>query len=259
MPKVRSRRPDSASGEEKTLRLARKRFTRRQRARRWLAWRRVLLAVLVAAVVGGSVWLVFLSSVLAVTRVDVEGTEVLEPQEVRRAAEVPTGEPLATVRVESIAARIESLAPVKRVDVSRSWPDGVRISIVEREAVAVVEGGGSVRGIDAEGVLFRTYASVPKKMPVLRPVKPMDVGTESAALAEAAAVVDALPPDLAAQVDYVEVETIDTISLRLRDGRTIFWGSGEDSVDKAKVIAVLLEQRATAYDVSVPAQPTIRR
>ncbi|HZJ04894.1 MAG TPA: FtsQ-type POTRA domain-containing protein [Nocardioidaceae bacterium] len=246
---------ESATAAEKTIRRARKKFARRQRARRWLAWRRILAIVLVAAAAAGSVWLMLFSSVLAVADVSVDGNEVLDPQQVRRAAAVPTGEPLATVDLDAIAARIEALPPVKSVDVSRAWPDRVRIAIRERDAVAVLERDGAVRGVDDEGVLFRSYPSVPNGLPVVR----MGAGTESDALAEATTVVGVLPRNLATMVDFVEVDTIDTISLRLRSGPTIFWGSADDSANKAKVIAVLLKQEASTYDVSVPAQPTIRR
>lgn len=255
MRRSRSRPVDELVAEEKTRRRARKRFARRQRARRWLAWRRILITVLVAAAVSGSAYLVFFSTVLAVAEVTVAGNQVLEPDEVRKAAAVPLGDPLATANLEAVANRIKTLAPVKSVGVSRAWPDGVRIAIRERQAVAVVERDGAVRGVDAEGVLFRSYPAVPSSLPAVS----MGAETGPDALAEAASVVAALPVDLTAQLDRVAVDTIDTISLQLRDGRTVFWGSADESANKARVISVLLKQQATVYDVSVPAQPTIRR
>ncbi len=254
--------PETASGsrtptpeDERTIRLARKRFARRQWARRWLVWRRILAALVVLATAAGAVWVVFFSSVLAVAGVDIEGNGVLGAGEVRRAAAVPIGEPLATVNLKAIAARVEGLAPVKSVDVSRSWPDNVRIDIEERVAVAVVEREGRVRGLDEEGVLFRSYRSAPGTLPVVR----MSASTRAEALAEAATVVGVLPIDLAERVDFVEVDTVDTISLKLHNGDTIFWGSADDSETKAEVLEVLLKQRASTYDVSVPTQPTIKR
>ena len=76
--------------------------------------------------------------------------------------------------------------------------------------------------------------------------------------AEAAAVVSALPDDLAPRVDHVSVATVDQIELALRDGRTVVWGSAEDSAQKAEVLEVLLGQEASVYDVSVPSNPTTR-
>lgn len=254
MPRT-STRPEQAAPDERTVRIARKRFARRQWARRWLALRGVLVAIAGLALLAGAGWLVFFSSVLAVEGVKVEGVDVLGAGEVRRVAAVPMGEPLATVSLDAIEARVQSLAPVKAVDVSRSWPDKVRIAVLEREAVAVVEREGVVRGLDDEGILFRSYPSVPAGLPVVR----MSAGTRTEALAEAAQVIDALPGDLAARVDHIVVETVDSISLELANGRTIFWGSAADSANKAEVLAVLLKQKASLYDVSVPAQPTLKR
>jgi cell division protein FtsQ len=242
--------------DEKTVRIARKRFARRQWARRWLAWRGLVALFVLLALVAGAVWLVFFSSVLAVSGATIEGNSVLDPREVRQAAALPAGEPLATVDLDAVAARIEGLAPVKSVDVSRAWPDKVRIAIRERVPVAVVEQDGAVRGLDREGVVFRDYPSAPRDLPLVR----MSARTRADALAEAATVVGVLPADLAAKVDFVEVETIDTIALKMHNGRTILWGSADDSVSKAKVVAVLLDAAPAAdtYDVTVPGQPTTR-
>jgi cell division protein FtsQ len=72
-------------------------------------------------------------------------------------------------------------------------------------------------------------------------------------------VAGALPGKLAKKVDYVEVHSVDRISLVLRSGRKVTWGSADDSANKARVLAVLLDQRARSYDVSVAGQPIIRK
>lgn len=250
-----SARPRRVTADERAARVARRRFARRQWARRWLTWRPVLAVAGLVAVCAGGSWLLFFSSVLTVDTVRVEGSAVLAQSEVRRVAAVPLGTPLASVPLDAIAARVEGLAPVASADVSRSWPDAVRIAVVEREAVAVVERDGALRGLDDEGVVFRTFPAQPPGLPLVR----MSAGTRTEALAEAASVIDALPADLAGRVDHVAVDTVDSISLRLRNGREIFWGSADGSATKAEVVEVLLEQKASVYDVSVPGQPTIRR
>lgn len=241
--------------EEATVRLARKKFVRRQWARRWLAWRTGVVAVLLLAMVVGVTWLVFFSSILAVRGVQVVGDEVLEPSAVRQAAAVPTGTPLATVDLEAVASRVRGLTPVLRVDVSRAWPDRVRVAVTERSAVAVVERDGVLHGFDAEGVLFRRYPGRPAGLPLVRTAP----GTPSDALAEAAAVVDSLPARLSTKVEHLRVQSVDTISLQLRDGRTVMWGSAERSADKSRVLEVLLERKAEWYDVSAPGRPVIRK
>jgi cell division protein FtsQ len=243
--------------DERTIALVRKKFVRRQRTRRWLAWRKVLVAVLVLALLVAAAWLVFFSSVLAVNGVQVVGTRVLSPGVVRSAASVPTGGPLATVDLDAITARVERLPAVKSADVSRAWPDKVRIAVTERRAVAVVEptSGGSARAIDAGGVEFRHFARAPRRLPVIR------TGDHAGAdaIAEAAQVAGSMPPALARKVAFVEVRTVDTITLVLHSGRMVRWGSADGSADKARVLSVLLRQKATFYDVSVPGQPIIKR
>ena len=50
--------------------------------------------------------------------------------------------------------------------------------------------------------------------------------------------------------------TVDQIELVLRDGRTVTWGSAEESEQKAAVLVRLLQQPARHYDVSVPGNAT---
>ena len=235
-----------------TTALGRRRFARRQWARRWLAWKYVVALVVVVALAAVGAWLVLASSVLAVEGVDVEGTSTLSAAQVREAADVPVGEPLARVDLDAIRARVEALAPVRSADVTREWPHRVLVTVAERQVVAVVEIGGRLRGMDASGVLFRDYRQAPPGVP--RVVTPPD--TRSDALQEAARVVGSLPDPIARLVDHVEVKTVDQISLVLRDGREVVWGSADESAQKAEVLAALLPHPARSYDVSVPGQPT---
>ena len=233
----------------------RRRFARRQWARRWLSLRYVVALLLVVALVATSVYLVFFSTTLQVKRVEVVGNDLLSDARVREIADVPLGDQLALVDLARADARVGALAEVKSVDVTRTWPDVVRIAVVERTAVAVVELAGRIRGLDAEGIVFREYKSVPKGMPRIRPGGA--AGTD--ALQEAATVVSALPKDLATRVDHVEVATVDQITLVLRDQRQVLWGSAEESELKAEVVDKLLAaQEASFYDVSVPGNPTFR-
>jgi cell division protein FtsQ len=231
----------------------RRRFARRQWARRWLAWKPVVAVVLLLALVVGVLWLVYFSSFLSVKGVDVEGVQQLSATQVRAAAAVPEGQALARVDLDRIRTRVEALAAVRSADVSREWPDQVRIDVEERTPVAVVEIAGKLRGMDEDGVVFRDYAQAPPALP--RVVTGADTGSD--ALREAALVVGALPSDLAAKVDHVEVESVDAITLQLRDGRLVRWGSSADSDVKAEVLArLLVAVHVQTYDVSVPGTPT---
>lgn len=241
--------------EDRATRRTRRRFARRQWARRWLSLRYVLALVALVALVATSIWLVFFSTTLQVKKVEVAGNHLLSDARLRERADIPLGDQLALVDLGRADARVASLAEIRSVDVTRTWPDGVRIEVVERTAVAVVELAGRIRGLDAEGVVFREYRSAPQGMPRIRPGGA--AGTD--ALKEAATVVSALPEDLAARVDHVEVETVDQITLVMRDQRRVMWGSAEQSELKAQVIdPLLVAEQGSVYDVSVPGNPTVR-
>ncbi|MBD8869221.1 cell division protein FtsQ/DivIB [Nocardioides donggukensis] len=244
--------PDRALDEEAARELSRRRFARRQWARRWLAWRVLVVVAVVTGALVAATWLLLFSQVMAVQQVEVRGNALLSDGDVRRAAAVPAGEPLARTDLDGARARIEALPQVRSVDVSRAWPDGILVRIEEREAVAVVEIDGRQRGMDEDGVVFRDYRRAPAQLPRIR----VAADTRGEAMAEGARVVGVLPDEIARTVDYVELASIDRISLRLRDGRTVVWGSAEASEDKARVLSVLLDRPATVYDVTVPGQPT---
>jgi cell division protein FtsQ len=240
--------------DDRAARRTRRRFVRRQWARRWGGLRHLLVGLLLVGLVAGGVWLVWFSSVLAVKDVTVHGTTLLRDKQVRRVAAVPEGDPLARVDLAAATSRVEALAAVKDADISREWPDTVRVDVVERTSVAVVDLGGRMRGMDADGVVFQEFSKVPGDLPRVE----IGSGADSEALKEGARVVSALPDDLARRVAHVEIDTVDQIGLALRDGRQVVWGSAEESGLKAEVLAALLGQEARVYDVSVPSSPVTR-
>lgn len=240
--------------DEETVTLAGRDFARRRWAQRLRRLRPILYAVLVLAAVGTGVWLVFFSSVVTVRDVSVSGNQTLSSVRVEKVAKAPIGRQLARVDLAAIQARVETLAAVKSVSVSRSWPHTIAIEITERTPVAVVDRGAGLQAVDEDGVLFGSYPRRPDDLPLVHTAA--DVKSE--ALAEAARVVTSLRPDIAAKVDSVDVETVDRITLRLIGGRTVMWGSSDESAEKAAVLSVLLEQKADQIDVSVPGRPTTR-
>ena len=244
----------TATDQEETVTVVDRELARRRWGRRLRRIRPFLYAALVLLLVGGGTWLVFFSSVVTVRDVSVQGNRTVTSVRVRAVARTPMGRQLARVDLGAIRARVETIPAVKSVSVSRSWPHTVAISITERTPVAVVDRGNGLQAVDEDGVLFGSYPRQPAELPLLQ--TPPDV--KSDALAEAAHVVGALRPDIRALVDRVEVETVDRIRLHLSGGRTVMWGSAEQSDEKAAVLAVLLKQPAQEIDVSVPGRPTTR-
>lgn len=239
----------------------RRRFARRQWARRWLTWRYAVAALAVVALLGFAAYAVLYSAWLRVTQVEVLGESQLQEQPILSAAAVPTGEQLALIDLAAIELRVRSLATVESVDVTRRWPHGVRIAVVERTPIAVIARGNDFTQIDEEGVTFGRVPDVPEGLPRIR----TGPGADRAAITEAAAVVSALDPEVSVLVDDVEVASVDRIRLRLRDGREVRWGSADASEEKARVLLAFLNaeesgeaEPSQVYDVSVPGRPTTR-
>lgn len=249
---------DYAKAEDETVLIAAPDFARRRWQARLRRLRPLLYGVVVVAVVGTGVWLLWFSSVLETRGVEVTGNGALSAARVEKAARAPLGEPLVAVDLDAIEQRVEAIASVRSASVSRSWPHTIQIDVVERVPVAVVSRGVGLQAVDVDGYLFGSYASEPKDLPVIRTAP--DVRRE--ALAEAAAVIGSLRADITAKVRHVDVKTIDQIVLRLKDGRRVMWGSADDAAQKAEVLEALLRQPATKnvseIDVRVPGRPTTR-
>ncbi|MBM9460482.1 FtsQ-type POTRA domain-containing protein [Nocardioides sp. zg-536] len=244
-------RADSANP---ALDRARRAFLRRQRRRRWLTWRYVVAAVAAVSLLAFGIYAVYFSSWTRAEGVVVLGTDLLSTEQVLEAAEVPTGGALARVDLDPIAKRVGSLAAVRSVDVSRKWPHDVRIEVVERKAVAVLDQGRREMALDADGTAFPAPPRALEGLPRVR----VGAGADRNALSEGAAVVASLDREVAALVEYASIRTVDEIMLHLEDGRLVRWGSAGQSEEKAAVLLKLLAVEATTYDVSVPGAPTTR-
>ncbi|GGK98233.1 hypothetical protein Sme01_61920 [Sphaerisporangium melleum] len=219
------------------------------------AWRTAFVVLLSIGVVAAAAWLVFFSPVLGVQRVAVSGANGRAADLVRRAAAVPDRQPLATVDLEQVRARVAALRQIESARVERVWPGTLRVRVVQRRAVAVVPAAGRADVVDRHGVVVESGSEAPAGLPSLHVDRfaPGDPAT-GAALAVAAG----LPADLRQMVRTIRATTARDVSLRLADGRTIMWGGSERTRDKARVALTLLGRPGEAYDVSSPDVVAIR-
>ncbi|HEU4426797.1 MAG TPA: FtsQ-type POTRA domain-containing protein [Pilimelia sp.] len=232
-----------------------RRFMRRARRRRLRAavpWA-VTAAVLVFA--GLAAWLFYGSALLGVKEVRVTGTDLLSPEQVRQVVAVPLDIPMARVDLAAVRQRVEALAEVDRVTVTRQWPNTLLVAVRERSAVAVVPQGKRYVLVDGEGVAYRVVVERPDGLPFVRlgDPRPEDLATRSALQ-----VLGALTEELRGQLTELVVEAPARIRLQLRDDREIIWGDSTESATKAKVATLLLAREGKTIDVSAPDVVTIR-
>ncbi|MFT3877279.1 MAG: FtsQ-type POTRA domain-containing protein [Propioniciclava sp.] len=228
---------------------------RKRRARARLI-RRLRLAgflTVVLALVGGGVWLFHGSPWLAVREVRVTGTALTSVDEIKAAAAVPIGAPLAGVDTGAVAARVGELPAVAEAKVSRAWPDALAVEVTEERPVVVLEAGRRFVWVSGEGQVFHSSADRPEGVLLAR----ADVGDE-AKLVALARVAGDLPEAVRRQATLLRAATVDSITVTLSDNRQVWWGSAEDGELKASVIVGLLGVKAREYDVSAPTHPTTK-
>lgn len=227
---------------------ARKRRSKRRKALAFLA------SVLVLALVGGSLWGLYFSTVLVTKRVKVVGTYDLAPAQVSLAAQVPLGVPLARQDLDAISQRTTTLPAIEAASVTRAWPNTIKVAVVERRPVIAVRQPEGYVLVDKSGVAYQTKHVLPPEV-LLAVVNPGDVPL----LSDMATVAAASPKKLRSLVDRMTASNRNSITLVLKSGKTVAWGSSSDSELKAQVVTALLKRKPkSSIDVSSPHNPAVR-
>ncbi|MGQ0624327.1 MAG: cell division protein FtsQ/DivIB [Sporichthyaceae bacterium] len=240
---------------------AAERFAARIKARRRSRWIKAAVGAGTLALVALGVWVICYSAVFSVRSVQISGTERLAPGQVATAAAVPRGGSLALLDTAAIAARVRTLAPVAEVSVVRRFPSTVRIEITERDPVAVLAVPSGRRLVDAFGVAFAPARG--KAADALAVIATSRDQVSAAELRQVTQMLESLPARLRASVRRVDVDSVEDMTMALRDGRRIVWGGPTQAAFKTQVLDILMRERATrrsrVFDVSVPEAPATRR
>ncbi|XCM32723.1 FtsQ-type POTRA domain-containing protein [Streptomyces parvus] len=224
----------------------------------------ILIGAAAALLVAFVIWALYGSSWLRVEKVTTSGVEVLTREEVEAVAATPIGAPLVSVDTDAMERRLRQKLPrIDRVDVVRSWPDGISLKVTERKPVVLVEKGGKFVEVDAKGVRYATVDRAPRGVPLLE-LKPEPSASlrrfgSDRLLREAVRVTGDLPAAVAKDTEVVRVASFDAISLQLTRDREVIWGSGENGTAKALILAALMKAapKAGQFDVSAPTAPAV--
>jgi cell division protein FtsQ len=218
--------------------------------RRWVA----LLTVL--TIVAG-VYLLYFSSMLGVHGVEVSGARSVSADQIRATAAVPADKPMLRLDTDEIRDKVATMPGIATVEVSRSWPNTVTITVTERTAIAFFDsgpGGDGFHLVDGGGVVFKTVKNRPAGLPELKLPK---VSADDPVTSAVTAVLGVIPEQLLKQVTTATAKTPASVEFTLNNGKIVRWGTAEQTDRKAKVLAALLTQDGKIYDVAAPELPTI--
>ncbi|WP_312033499.1 cell division protein FtsQ/DivIB [Nocardia speluncae] len=199
--------------------------------------------------------LAWFSPMLSVREVRIEGAAGAIPEDqVRELLQIPDRGSILRIDTAAMAQRVASIPKVRSARVQRVLPSTVRVRIEPRTPVLYYDTAEGAHLLDADGIEY-AIEPAPIGVPKLETEKP---GSADALTRAAVSVVRVLPPELTAQVDSVHAETVSDISLTLRDGRTVLWGSSEDGERKSAVVLPLLTRPGSVFDVSSPSLVTVK-
>ncbi|MBF0815311.1 FtsQ-type POTRA domain-containing protein [Microbacterium paludicola] len=227
----------------RALRSEIRRFTVRSRRRRMI-WIGSISALLLLVI--GSVGAAY-SPLFAVQRISVVGAEKLDDDALQEALSAQVGRPLPLVDHAEIKAALVEFPLIETYTLEARPPHDLVVKIVERTPIGVVRSDAGFTVVDAAGVVLSTTEAQPEDQPL---IDARD-GLDSPAFAAVGQVLRSLPEDVHGLVVGARATTQDDVTLTLRDGTEVLWGSAEKSALKARTLLAAPDGKSF-YDVSSP-------
>jgi len=240
--KVRSRSfdveaPRTGAGD----RVARgKRDERERRISETRRRRQIRIAIVVAVVVTivtGTISL-YRSQLFSIDEVQVIGAERLTVDTVRSRAAVPDDATLLRYPAQEIKERLLGYAWIAEAQVTRDFPHTLRIRIVERKPVALVDTGETFWAVDETGmVLGEQSLEETSTLPVVRDVPGLDLkagrASTSEVLINALKVLSGISAELHGELRAVTAPSIDETTLLTTENVEILIGEGTELETKS--------------------------
>lgn len=231
---------------------------RRRRRNRWIA---LGVVVGVVAAVLGALW----SPLADVDRVVVQGTDVIDHDELRALTGIETGDQLVTLDLAAARDGVRSHPMVASASVVREWPDTVRLVVRDEVPLAQLRDGDVVHPVSTSGrVLPPDVAGLDALAVLSVPDLHVEVGDRVPDPIAAALVVHVrMGPSLREQLASTALGADGTLSFELVGGGTVRFGPVQAVPAKLVAIDAFLSQVAleclATLDVERPDRPTASR
>jgi cell division protein FtsQ len=221
-PFSRKHGPRTVQGEVLLDDRQRRRLTR-------IRWRRIGLVLASLGAFAGVVALYF-SPALRVQNVEVTTGPSVDGAEIRELAGLH-GDSLLTADLAAAEQSIEELPMVKDATISRSWPQTVRITVVERTPWAVWQAGSTSYVVDDEGFVLPVEASA--GAPVINVGgEPADLQpgdrVDSDAVALARSLTQQVPAELALNISAFEWTDASGLTITTDAGYRVVLGDSQN-------------------------------
>jgi cell division protein FtsQ len=228
-----------------------------------LGWRKAVLTAvgLGAVIAAGYFFYLRQSSLVAVTKVEVEGVRSGDRENIVAALR-QAGEEMTTLHVQAdeLEAAVAGFPTVESVHADASFPHGLRIEVTERPPALVVQAGGREVPVAADGTLLSGVSAANElDLPVLELGELPESGKLEGEPLEQALVTGAAPDELRPLIEEVSYSNDYGVVVTLKGGIPLRFGPGTRAEAKwAAAAAVMADPKldALAYvDVRVPERP----
>ncbi len=244
-PKVNgaaSKHARRVSSAKKVERERRQRATRMRQAAVYMGFAIGLLALVLACVA------LYRAPILPLRAVEVSGVTRLSKQAVEELADIPADSTLLRLPVSRIKKRLQANPWIARATVDKELPGTVRLTIVERKPLAVVDAGGTnLWVVSADGYWLGRQTAQDEGMVVIRDVEALKpvAGQRSRTveLLNALGVIAGISDELRTITKVVSAPTVDKTALLTDEDVEVFIGKASELEAKDKIVRQILRSK----------------
>ena len=242
------------------------RIDEKAKAKRSRIVRKVLIIVGIVLAAVLVVWTLFFSPLCQVgtSNVSVKGANRwVSKQQVSKLADAQIHKSLLLVSSSQLSESISKLAGVEDVSISKSFPNAITITVTPRTPKAIIKDkSGTLSVVDKNAFVI---ATVKKQFSGVPLIEVDDTGKQltSRAVTQALSVLSQVPDSLLTQLTEVTAMTQDSVTTRMKDGRTVVWGNSSQMKLKSTVVQAILSDKSmmqgkSSIDVSAPERPILK-
>lgn len=235
----------------------------RRRQKKWNIIESIFFVLLV--LVTGFVLL--RSPIFEVHRILVRGNQFLNEDKIRTVADIGAGVNIFKLDLAAAASNLKLLPMIKEVQVTRSLPSTVVITVKERTPLGLLPTKEGFIEVDGEGVYLQTAGASAPGLPVITGIQGVIPGPGQAIRAErlgdVLAIIGGLPPGTVANLSEVHVDGDGQLKVYTIDGIQCRFGLATEIQEKGAVFSQLLSElrkqgaKVEYIDLSCAGQPVV--